>query len=307
MKTTDAVIGRWPEVFQAFGLPPVTGNKHYQGESPCCGRRGKFRIDDKNGSGSFICACGEAGNGWKLLQMVTGQDFKDLAREVDSIIGNTYIAQAVEPVREQSLIDVAKRRYKAATPVRDTNVMAYLHKRGIFDMPSRSVKCSEGNMFAIATDSKGQPCYWHETFLDGDKKANVEVGKKLIKLQPDNYIEFAESVAIRMFDVASTLGIAEGIETALSCKQIYKCATWSTVNADRMKRFRAPTGVTHLMIFADNDKNGTGLAAAFECGRANVLAANDVQRVTIRWPGDVGDFNDMLIKGSQVYEWKLSR
>jgi putative DNA primase/helicase len=45
-------------------------------------------------------------------------------------------------------------------------------------------------------------------------------------MQEENYLEYARSVAIRMFPVSSTLGIAEGIETALSCYQIYGVNTW---------------------------------------------------------------------------------
>ncbi|AUR96860.1 DNA primase/helicase [Vibrio phage 1.233.A._10N.261.51.E6] len=307
MKTIQAVIGKWSMVFEHYDLPPITGKRHFKGEAPCCGRKGKFRIDDKNGSGSFICACGEAGNGWKLLQIATGMEFKDLAKEVDSIIGNAYTHQPKQEQVEKPKANSAVSRFKSANPIRRGNVQAYLNGRGIFDLPSRAVKESSGNMFAIAADVKGNPCYSHETFLDGDKKANVEVQKKMIGLQPESHIEHAESIAVRLFDVSSTLGIAEGIETALSCKQIYKCNTWSTLNSSFMKKFRAPTGVKHLMIFADNDKNGTGLAAAFECGNRNILAKNDVNQVTIRWPGDVEDFNDMLINGSQVFEWKLTR
>jgi putative DNA primase/helicase len=35
-KTTDAVIGRWPEVFEHYGLPPVTGKRHFKGKCPAC-------------------------------------------------------------------------------------------------------------------------------------------------------------------------------------------------------------------------------------------------------------------------------
>lgn len=47
----------------------------------------------------------------------------------------------------------------------------------------------------------------------------------MTRMQDDNYLNFASSVAIRMFPVSSTLGIAEGTETALSAKQVYGCNT----------------------------------------------------------------------------------
>ena len=61
-----------------------------------------------------------------------------------------------------------------------------------------------------------------------------------------------------------------------------------------MKKFKAPMDVDHLVIFADNDLNGTGLAAAFECANKNLLSNNTVKKVTIRWTENKGDFNDLL-------------
>ncbi|MDE9571452.1 toprim domain-containing protein, partial [Xenorhabdus bovienii] len=156
-------------------------------------------------------------------------------------------------------------------------------------------------MWALATDSRGQLCYLHRTYLDGDRKAPLDVTKKMMSLQEDSYLAHAESVAIRMFPVASTLGIAEGIETALSCKQIYGVNTWSTMNAGHMAKFLAPRGVKHLIIFADNDWSATGEAAAYACATKNLKASNDIERVSVRWP-DLGDFNDLLQNGDQARE-----
>ncbi|MDE9567064.1 toprim domain-containing protein, partial [Xenorhabdus bovienii] len=99
----------------------------------------------------------------------------------------------------------------------------------------------------------------------------------------------------------STLGIAEGIETALSCKQIYGVNTWSAMNAGHMAKFIAPMGVKHLVVFADNDWSATGEAAAYECARKNLVANNDLEKVSVRW-ADHGDFNDLLQNGDQARE-----
>ncbi|PQQ22347.1 primase-helicase zinc-binding domain-containing protein, partial [Photorhabdus hindustanensis] len=56
MRTVEVVKGRWPEIFEYYDLPPVTGKKHYAGECPACKRKGKYRCDDKNGTGSWICS-----------------------------------------------------------------------------------------------------------------------------------------------------------------------------------------------------------------------------------------------------------
>jgi putative DNA primase/helicase len=103
--------------------------------------------------------------------------------------------------------------------------------------------------------------------------------KRQKSLQDESYLDHARSVAIRMFPVATTLGIAEGIETALSCKQLYNVNTWATMTSGFMKKFRVPAGVKNLIIFADRDVNSaTGLAAATECAHANLLAKNDLEK-----------------------------
>ena len=107
-------------------------------------------------------------------------------------------------------------------------------------------------------------------------------------------------------DAEKTLGIAEGIETALSVYDKYDVRCWSTINSGFMKRFRAPKGVTKLYIFADNDKSATGHASAFECARANLAYKNDVSDVVVMWPDDLGDFNDLDDKDN-ICHWTFSK
>lgn len=317
LKTVEAVRGRWPEIFQHYDLPPVTGKNHFKGECPVCGRKGKFRIDNKDGRGEWICTCG-AGDGWKLLELTQEKDFKTLAREIDQLIGNSYQPQTqqTKPAPVQDYRSRVITKFSTLTPLRETAAQQYFASRGIHELPATHIrfnceeKTSDGvfqSVWAVATDDKGAGCYLHRTFLDDGKKAAIQASKKMTKLQDDGYLNFTGSVAIRMFPVSTTLGVAEGIETALSCKQIYGCNTWSTLNSGFLRKFRAPKGVKHLIIFADSDANGAGLAAAFECGHRNILSNNDVEMVSVRWPEFGMDFNDMLQHGSKVFQQQLRR
>ncbi|MFL7749490.1 toprim domain-containing protein [Raoultella ornithinolytica] len=319
MNTKQAAIGRWSEIFEYYGLPAITGKNHFKGECPLCGRKGKYRCDNKNGTGSYICVCG-SGDGWALLSGFTGKEFKVLAAEVDQVIGNEYTSDRtrVNPARTSLAQQREKvsRKFAKLTPLRGTGADSYLKARGINSLPAESVRYCDKQpvdgknlqaIYALATDDKGELCYLHRTLLDGDKKANTGgSAKKMMKLQEDNYLEYAKSVAIRLFPVASTLGIAEGIETALSCHQITKCHTWATMNTAFMKKFRVPAGVKNLIIFADADSNAAGLAAAHVCAEANLKAKNDLETVSVRWPKQ-GDFNDLLVNGSEVFEWVFHR
>lgn len=308
MKTTEAVIGRWGQIFQHYGLPPINPARHYKGECPICGRKGKFRIDDKEGMGTWICVCG-AGTGWSLLTEVTGKPFGMLAQEIDQFLGNSFDRARNEPIINTKL-ERSVNRFRECSRIEGTPGEQYLNGRGIFRMPKGGVKWSEGEvhretdktwpvLYALASNEYGEAVQRHLTFLDGDKKADIEPNKKMLTLQ-----EYSGSISVKLFEQKSTLGIAEGIETALSAHQHYHLPVWSTLNSVLMERFKAPPGVTNLMIFADNDENGTGLAAAFACGKKNLLSNNDVTRVLIRWP-ELEDFNDMVVNGCQVFEWQL--
>lgn len=319
MKTVDAIKNHIPQVLAYYNLPPITGNRHFKGECPLCGKKNKFRIDNRGNRGTWICSCG-SGDIWGLLQQTQKKDFVTLAKEIDVLIGNSFLKnEQPKPAGNDSDLDVDELRKKVINKfnsigaMKGSNAEKYLNNRHI-TLPStlENVKYSEcermgnheyGAIYSLATDCNGKPCYLHRTILDGDKKADIEAPKILKKLQNDNYLNFTKSVAIRLFPVSSTLGIAEGIETALSCYQIYGCNTWSTINATFLKKFIAPAGVNHLIIFADTDRNLTGHSAAFECGHKNLSTIhNDITRVTIRW-SERGDFNDVLMQGLKVYEW----
>lgn len=307
MKTRDAAIGHWPQIFEYYGLPPVTGKRHFKGACPLCGKKGKYRCDDLEGRGTFICNCNR-GDGWALLTLTQGKDIRMLMDEVDLIIGNQYQGEQTNTPKILSSTSQQRSRvidlFSRLSPLKGTDGEKYLQSRGIYELPSENIrycasqKAANGQyqaIWSLATDDKSNLCYLHRTLLDGDKKANVENAKKQKSMQEENVLSHALSVAIRMFPPASTLGIAEGIETALSCKQIYNVNTWSVINAGFMEKFRVPPGVRHLVIFADMDRtSATGLKAAYVCASANLNAKNDLESVIIRWP-DRGDFNDVLV------------
>ncbi|WP_314190820.1 toprim domain-containing protein, partial [Yersinia massiliensis] len=210
-------------------------------------------------------------------------------------------------------------KFSKLVGLRGTTAADYLRQRGINRLPVEAVRFCDRQrhagrvyqaLYSLATDDKGELCYLHQTLLDGDKKANIgDSAKRLKSLQEQNYLDHARSVAIRMFPVASTLGLAEGIETALSCYQVYGVNTWSVINAGFMEKFRVPAGVKHLIIFADMDKHSaTGQAAAFNCAMGNLRAKNDLISVSVRWPENDAngncDFNDLITDGAVVYEQK---
>ena len=83
----DAALGRWKDlIFPAFAITvPAQKNKH--GPCPICGGTDRFRCDDKQGKGTFICnQCG-AGDGFELIVKARGMTHGEVLKEVGAVIG----------------------------------------------------------------------------------------------------------------------------------------------------------------------------------------------------------------------------
>ena len=101
-------------------------------------------------------------------------------------------------------------------------------------------------------------------------------------LGPAGVIRLAEPIS-------ADLGLAEGIETALSCMQVFGWgAVWAAGNSGNMSKFPVLDGYT-LTIFADADDKGGGLRAARACAARWNAAGREVQ---IKIPRRGEDWND---------------
>lgn len=96
--------------------------------------------------------------------------------------------------------------------------------------------------------------------------------------------------AVRLGRAGRTLGIAEGIETALSAMQIYSLPVWAVLGAGRLGTLALPDAVEQVMIFADRGDVGER-----EAERAAESYEAAGRRAQVMLP-DAGfkDFNDVL-------------
>ena len=60
---------------------------------------------------------------------------------------------------------------------------------------------------------------------------------------------------------ALTIGVAEGIETALACSSASGTPTVSAISAGGLERFQWPAGLQSLIVFADHDASQVGQKA----------------------------------------------
>lgn len=182
--------------------------------------------------------------------------------------------------------------WKRGVPLSRANAGgAYLTKRcGITAYPPclRIIDSNAITMIARVSDPDGNGVQLHKTLFNPD---GSKAGRKMMRapLPPGS--------AIRLYDpVMGVLGVAEGIETAISASRLFKCPVWALINANNLEKWAPPPGVEHVMIFGDNDSSFTGQAAAY--GLAKRLVAMGHYQVDVRIPTEAGhDWNDVHMKG----------
>lgn len=102
----------------------------------------------------------------------------------------------------------------------------------------------------------------HRTYLKEGNKAIVECPKKLTPA--DRRVKTKARFIPIGAPVNGIIGIAEGVETALSCYLATGIGCYSCVNAQNIKNFVLPQGCHTVLIFADKDRSGVGENAAKE-------------------------------------------
>jgi hypothetical protein len=152
-------------------------------------------------------------------------------------------------------------------------------------------------MVALFHGAAGEPVTLHATYLraDGCAKAPVPAPKKILGVPQRGA---TKGGAIRLYEPrAGVLGIAEGIETALSLHLIKKIPVWASYCADNLERIRLPEGLRQLLIGVDLDESGKGRAVA-EALAQRVMRWSPRTRVVYITPelDGPGDLNDELRK-----------
>lgn len=96
--------------------------------------------------------------------------------------------------------------------------------------------------------------------------------------------------AVRLAAAGRTLGLAEGIETALSAMQLFSLPCWSTLGTARLDQIWLPEEVERVVIFADQGEAGVKAAE-----KAVERYEQEGREVLVEIPeGDAKDFNDVL-------------
>jgi len=150
-------------------------------------------------------------------------------------------------------------------------------------------------MVAPLVDATGVLATLHVTYLraDGTTKAAVHSPRKVFPLPVRGGTRGA---AIRLGEPRDgVLGVAEGIESALSLGVISRVPVWAAYCAENLARVELPSGLREVLIGVDVDASGKGEQVARALAQ-RLRARPNPPRVRLLVPEGAGprDCNDAL-------------
>lgn len=295
----DATQGRWRGILSQFGLDQrqLSGK---QCPCPICGGKDRFRMDNKGGRGTWYCnQCG-AGTGFDMVMKLRGWDFRMALAEIRKLVGIASQEPIKAGISENDARQMRRDLWRSSVAIKPGDAVDQYLKGRYVDQPTYPgalrlcYDCRYDNensftaMIAAVQDLDGTCVSLHRTWVKDGYKAPVDTPRKVMPGTIPN------GSAVRLGVAGETLGIAEGIETALAASDLFSLPVWAALNATMLREWEPPRGVQEVAIFGDNDASFTGHRAVYTL--ANRLWVKKI-RVTIHIPKEVGqDWNDVVIE-----------
>lgn len=295
--------GRWAQLLPALGVDAKYLTSRH-GPCPICGGQDRFRWDNQNDDGGFICGQCGGGDGFDLARKVTGRPFGLILRQVEEIIGQKANLDATRDHGAESRVRSAMESIWTGStrPNASDPVGVYLTKRLGRFWAFQGLRINMGvwhtevqkrfpAMVAQIVTPEGQAVNLHLTYLRPDGlKADIAKPKMVMAGR------LPDGCAIRLGPERERMGVAEGIETALSAAIMHKIPVWACVNGTLLAKWVPPDAAKEIVIFGDNDVNYTGQAKAYHL--ANRLEVQFKRKATVLIPPHAGqDWNDHLRGG----------
>ena len=295
---------KWKQMLPLLGVDAkFLSGKH--GPCPMCEGRDRWRFDDKEGAGTWICSHCGAGDGVALVMAKNCYDFREAARFIEDLIGGADREPPRTERSAESKREAMNKLWRESEPATNETVAGrYLiarcgasglgaDLRAITRLPyyaERGIRPSlHPGLLAMVRDAQGSPVNIHRTFLDGGGgKAKLPDPRRMMSG------DLPSGSAIRLMPALNVLAVAEGIETALSVTMMFGVPCWAAVNAGLLEAWSPPEGVSEVHVYGDNDVNCVGQAAAYAlakrlnakglCATAHIpdLAGEDWNDVHVR-------------------------
>jgi len=298
---SDQTNGRWIDILHGLGVDPRhLQNKH----TPCpfCGGKDRYRFDNKDGKGTYICGQCGSGDGFQFTQKMFGWDFARTAKEIRLIIGECKRVVVKKKNPRYALKKIAQ----AARPIsKDSDLVKYLTSRGISSIP-KSLKEADLYYFedgiktgtfptlvSLVTDKSGKGLTYHLTYTHRCEKLKCSAPKKIMTpVYPlkGGYVE--------LYPVEEHIAVAEGIETALAVRDKTELPVLSSLNAQNLAALELPDIVKKVDIYGDNDLSYCGQRAAFTLAERLVRKGIEVE---VKLPPVAGeDWLDYIVKDRKL-------
>lgn len=274
--------GQWQNILSNLGAE-VPLNTHTA--CPHCGGKDRFRFDDKDGNGTFICSQCGSGDGLDLVQRVLGGSVTEAAYEVAGMIGIDTRSDNPPAYRSHE-VKAQQDALKAQQAQNQANEQIEKHKR-----------FTERYSRTIANAKQGESDYLKAKGFDSTTVTLLADGSLIIPLiDTDGTIKAAQTIKPNgekrlLLDSAkngsyypinepvnvSTVIIAEGLATAMTCQLIQPEAhTVAAIDAGNLihvaKVMRTQYPESQIIIAGDNDikpdQDNTGKLAAEKAAKA---------------------------------------
>jgi hypothetical protein len=147
-------------------------------------------------------------------------------------------------------------------PAGGTRAEAYLRARGIRLLNSQELRYVPAlrhygtkkdfpAMLARISDNRGF-CAVQRTYLDPAEPRKADVEGPKMTLGPMG----PGAVRLKPLGPSGFLGVAEGVETAMSAARLYSIPVWAALSANRLGKLDMPPGVKVVTIFGDSGEVG---------------------------------------------------
>jgi len=270
-----AARGRWPHILSALGINVPNGKRH--GACPVCGGKDRFRLDDKEGRGTWFCNhCGN-GDGLDLVRLATGQNVKAVSAMVAETLSLPDVSsQPIMPARNKAADGKAgQKRFTELSQQTQQGECSYLTARGLhghtvsllvkqFSMAGMSF--SAGSVLLPLTDIAGNITGGQLISLEGEKC--LLQGSQL----SGAFIQVCASPAEPPEQVIITEGFATGITVSMLADGLILAAVAATNLVKVAQQIRQRWPDARIILAGDNDlldgKDNTGRIQAEKAAKA---------------------------------------
>lgn len=295
-----AACGHWPDLLAAVGIDIPRRGKH--GPCPaCCDGKDRFRLDDKEGRGTFICnQCG-AGDGLDLVCKVMGKTPKEAAELIAPLVGlsdggldpavreQVHQQQQARAAQEQKHAEQQRRKAvrRASSIIADTKqgMSPYLERKALsgllMPLTQRVIVVGEltyqpGSLVVTLWDETGALVNVQLINAEGEKRY-LPGGQK--------------AGAFHRIDGGELVAVVEGYASGLSVQAATGATVYCAMDAGNLQAVAQIAHRQHpearVLLCGDNDEGTEGNPGKTKAEQAAAAVGG-----LVALPPVAGDWND---------------